>query len=299
MGAALLITLREGFEISLILAILATYLVKTGRREALRQVWLGTGIALTGCLVVGIIVNAAVGGLHGKSEQATEGIIALAACGVLTWMIFWMRTNARSLGGELRARIDQAATPGAIVVIALVAVVREGLETVLFLLSARTESGSASGADVVIGGLIGLAIAAVLGWATYLGGARINMRMFFNVTGVLLILFAAGLFGKAFHELRELFGFESGWLIDSAWTVSSGPFADGSFYDFMKGFFGWAASPERVRVIAYFVYLLPILLLFLKGDRAERSMSSTAPLADTPSLSSSEASSHRTSVTVG
>ena len=267
MGASLLITLREGFEISLILAILATYLVKTGRRGALRQVWLGTGIALAGCLAVGLVVNAAVGGLHGKSEQAVEGIIALAACAVLTWMIFWMRRNARSMGGDLRARLDQAATPGAVVIIALVAVVREGLETVLFLLSARTEDSGASGSSVVIGGLIGLAIAAALGWATYLGGARINMRYFFNITGVLLVLFAAGLFGKAFHELRELFGFETGWLIEPTWTVASGPFADGSFYDFLKGFFGWAAEPERVRVLAYLAYLVPVLVLFLARDR--------------------------------
>lgn len=267
MGASLLITLREGFEISLILAILATYLVKTGRRSALRQVWLGTGIALTGCLAVGIAVNAAVGGLHGKSEQAVEGFIALAACAVLTWMVFWMRTNARNMGGDLRARLDQATTPGAVVVIALVAVVREGLETVLFLLSARAEDSSASGTSVVVGGLIGLAIAAVLGWATYLGGARINMRVFFNITGVLLVLFAAGLFGKAFHELRELFGFETGWLIDPTWTVASGPFADGNLYDFLKGFFGWSASPERIRVIAYLVYLVPVLSFFLARDR--------------------------------
>lgn len=271
MGPSLLITLREGFEISLILAILATYLVRTGRRSALRQVWLGTGIALAGCLAAGIVVNAAVGGLNGKSEQAVEGAIALAACGVLTWMIFWMRRNARSMGGELRARLDQASTPGAVVVIALVAVVREGLETVLFLLSARSEGGSASGASVVIGGLIGLAIAGVLGWVTYLGGARINMRYFFNITGVLLVLFAAGLFGKAFHEFRELLGFESGWLIDPTWTVTSGPFADGNVYDFLNGFFGWAASPERVRVLAYVVYLVPVLVLFVGRDHGSAS----------------------------
>jgi high-affinity iron transporter len=267
MGASLLITLREGFEISLVLAILATYLVRTGRRSALRQVWTGTAIAAGLCIAIGIVVNALVGGLHGKSEQAVEGGIALVACGVLTWMIFWMRKNARSLGGELRAKLDLATSAKAIVFIAFVAVVREGLETVLFLLSAKAEGSSASGTDVVIGGLIGLAIAAVLGWATYLGGVKINMRIFFNVTGVLLILFAAGLFGKAFHEFRELFGFESGWLIDPAWTVASGPFADGNFYDFMKGFFGWSSDAERIRVIAYFAYLVPILATYLRNDR--------------------------------
>jgi len=281
MGASLLITLREGFEISLVLAILATYLVRTGRRAAIRQVWVGTGVAAGLCIVIGIVVNALVGGLHDKSEQAVEGSIAILACGVLTWMIFWMRKNARSLGGELRAKLDLATSARAIVFIAFVAVVREGLETVLFLLSAQTEGSAASGSDVVVGGLIGLAIAAVLGWVAYLGGARINMRLFFNITGILLILFAAGLFGKAFHEFRELLGFESGWLVEPAWIVSSGPFADGNLNDFMKGFFGWSATAERIRVIAYFAYLAPILAVYLRSARAElpKGTAPTAPVA--------------------
>ena len=291
MGASLLITLREGFEISLVLAILATYLVRTGRKAAVRQVWIGTAIAAGLCLVIGIIVNALVGGLHGKSEQAVEGSIALVACGVLTWMIFWMRKNARSLGGELRAKLDLATSAKAVVFIAFVAVVREGLETVLFLLSAQADGGAATGTDVVVGGLIGLAIAAVLGWLTYLGGAKINMRVFFNITGVLLILFAAGLFGKAFHEFRELFGFESGWLIDPTWTVASGPFASGNLYDFLKGFFGWSAEPERIRVIAYFVYLVPILAAYLFNDR-----STVAKPAENPPTPASERSAVRETV---
>lgn len=277
MGSALLITLREGFEISLVLAILATYLVRTGRRAAIAQVWIGTGIAAAICIVIGIIVNAAVGGLNGKSEQAVEGSIALAACAVLTWMIFWMRRNARSMGAELRSRLAGATGAGAVVMVAFVAVIREGLETVLFLLSARTEGSASSGASVVVGGLIGLAIAAVLGWLVYLGGARINLRMFFNITGVLLILFAAGLFGKTFHEFRELFGAESGWLIDPAWTVESGPFASGTFYDFLKGFFGWSADAETIRVIAYFVYLVPVMALFLRRQPDTAAPASGAP----------------------
>ena len=107
------------------------------------------------------------------------------------------------------------------------------------------------------------------------------MRLFFNITGILLILFAAGLSGKAFHEFRELFGFESGWLVEPAWTVSSGPFADGNLNDFMKGFFGWSATAERIRVIAYFAYLAPILAIYLRGDRAElpKGTAPTVPVA--------------------
>lgn len=265
MGASFLITLREGLEIALVLAILAGYLVKSGRSSDLPAMWKGAFAAVALCIVFGISIHLAVGGLNGKVEQATEGVIAVAAASVLTWMIFWMRENARNLGAELRSQVDQATGAKALAAIAFVAVFREGLETALFLLGAETSS--ASGAKVVVGGLIGVAISAVLGYLVYKGGNRLNLRSFFLVTGVMLIFFAAGLVGKAFHEFRELFGFESGWLIDSAWTVDSGPWADGTFYDFMKGLFGWSKDAERIRVITYFAYLIPILVMFVRGPR--------------------------------
>ena len=274
MGAAFLITLREGLEVSLVLAILISYLVKTGRSAETGGVWRGTGAAALMCLVIGIVIHAAVGGLHGTAEQLVEGFIAVAAAVVLTWMIFWMRSNARSLGSELRQKVDAATTVGALAAIAFVATVREGLETVLFLLSAET--GSSSGAAVVFGGLAGLALSAVLGWIIYKGGNRMNLRRFFQVTGVLLILFAAGLVGKAFHEFREALDFHSGGLIDPAWTITSGIWAEGTFYDFMKGFFGWHAETEKIRLIAYFAYLVPVMWLFLKKP-AVASVEKAAP----------------------
>lgn len=266
MGASFLITLREGLEVSLVLAILISYLVKTGRADETGAVWKGTGLAALLCVVVGIIINAAVGGLHGTANQIVEGCIAVAAAVVLTWMIFWMRTNARTLGSELRQKVDAATTVSALAAIAFVATVREGLETVLFLLSAET--GSSSGAEVVVGGLAGLVVSAILGWLIYKGGNRMNLRRFFQVTGVLLILFAAGLVGKAFHEFREALDLHSGGLIDPVWTVESGMWAKGTFYDFMKGFFGWHKETEWIRLIAYFAYLVPVMWLFLKKPRA-------------------------------
>lgn len=266
MGASFLITLREGLEIALVLVIATAYLVKSGRRDELRFVAIGAGLAAVLCIFIGVLVNAFTDGLVGKAEQATEGFLALAACGVLTWMIFWMRRNARSIGGELRTKVDLATTSTALVVLGFVAVAREGLETVLFLLGA--ESQSASGRDVVIGGLLGLVVAAGLGWVLHLGGHRIDLRVFFRITGVLMILFAAGLAGKAFHEFRELAGFETGWLIEPMWTVASGRFASGTFHDFIAGLFGWSEDPERVRVAAYFVYLVPVLWLFLATGRS-------------------------------
>ena len=265
MGSSFLITLREGLEASLILAILLTYLKKTDRWADARFVWAGTAAAIGICLVAGIAIFIALDGLNGKVEYAVEGFIALSATAVLTHMIFWMRSHARTLGKELRDKVD-ASVGSALAIIAFVAVLREGLETVLFLLSAET--ATASGGDVVVGGLIGLALSVVIGFGVYRSGNRLNLRTFFNVTAVLLLLFAAGLAGKAVHELRLLISWEAGWLVSSAWTLESGLFATGTFYDFMRGLFGWHKNPENIRVLAYFAYLIPVLLVYLRGAKS-------------------------------
>lgn len=261
MTTSFLITLREGLEASLIVAILLTYLSKVNRKSDARYVWFGTGAAIVGCLVAGTAIYLAVNGLNGKVEQAVEGTIALAAAAVLTQMIFWMRKNSQNLSTELRAKVDASAKT-ALFTIAFVAVVREGLETVLFLLSAETTN--ASGSAVVIGGLIGLVAAVILGVAIFAGGRKVNLKQFFNVTAVLLILFAAGLAGKSVHEYRELIGWEIGWLVQSAWTVESGLWSSGTFYDFMKGFFGWHNAAENIRVLTYFAFLAPVLYFYTR-----------------------------------
>lgn len=273
-GASFLITLREGLEVSLVLAILIAYLVQTNRRHETGAVWRGAALAVLMCLVVGWIIFSATGGLNGTVEQVVEGCIAVAAAIVLTWMIFWMRTNARTLGAELRDKVDAATTARALAVVAFVATVREGLETALFLLSAET--GASSGAEVVIGGLLGLAVAAVLGWIVYRGGSRLNLRRFFQITGILLILFAAGLVGKSVHEFREAMGFETGGLVEAAWTIRSGLWADGTFYEFLKGFFGWHAETEWIRLIAHVGYIAPVLWLFLWPSSPARGTTATS-----------------------
>jgi len=249
-------------------------MVKTGRAAETRSVWLGASIAAALCVAFGIIVHLTVDGLHGKSEQAVEGVIALVACIVLTYMIFWMHKNARTLGGELRSQVDQSTTARALTAIAFVAVAREGFETALFLLGA--ESSSASGIQVVIGGLIGLAVSAVAGIYLYRIGNRVNLKSFFMATGIMLILFAAGLAGKSVHEFRELLGFEGGFLIDPSWTINLGPFHDGTTYDFLKGLFGWSADPEKIRVITYFAYLLPALMIFIGYGKRQGPQSASA-----------------------
>lgn len=268
MGAALLITLREGLEIALVLAMIVAFLVKTDRADRLPSVWLGAGAAVVASLVTGLVFKAAIGEFEGHWEQAIEGTLALVAVAVLTWMIFWMRQHARNMQGDLHRKIDEALarSPQALVVVAFVAVAREGFETALFLLGA--ENGDSSGAQVVLGGLIGLGVAAVLGLAFYRGSHRVDLRRFFQVTGGLLILFAAGLFAKGLHEFRELLEIETSAIAAPVWQITSGPLSDGhTLHDFLEGLFGWSADPERIRLVGYFVYLIPAGWLFFRGGR--------------------------------
>lgn len=265
MGSGLLITLREGLEIALVLAIIIAYLNKVGRGDRLGAIWAGAAAAVAASVGTGLLFNQLVGEFEGKWEQFIEGVLAFAAVGVLTWMIFWMRGHARGITSELHAKLDNALERSfmALAVIAFVAVAREGFETVLFLLGAETSSSS--GAAVVTGGAIGLAIAAVLGFLFYLGSERVDLRKFFNWTGLLLILFAAGLFAKGIHEFRAFFEFEAAWYAAPVWEFSSGPLAEGWTYDFLKGLFGWSSDPERIRVVAYVVYLVPVLWFYFAG----------------------------------
>lgn len=265
MGSSLLITLREGLEIALVLAIIIAYLRKTGRGDRLGAIWTGSSLAVVASLITGVIFYKAVGAFEGKWEQVIEGTLAFAAVAVLTWMIFWMRGHARGIASVLHSKIDAAIEQSstALTVVAFIAVAREGFETVLFLISAET--ASASGTQVVIGGLIGLAISAVLGYLFFLGSERIDLRKFFNWTGLLLILFAAGLFAKGIHEFREFFELEGTWYSKPVWELTSGPLATGWTYDFLKGLLGWSSDPERIRVVAYIAFLVPTLWFYFRG----------------------------------
>lgn len=286
MGESFLITLREGLEIALVIAILAAYLVKSGRSAMLRSMWVGVAAAAGVCVAAGVAFHLLVGNFEGKSEQFIEGALAASAAVVLTWMIFWMRKNARGLSTELRAKLEGATTGKAVTVVAFVAVAREGFETVLFLLSA--ENGTSSAASVITGGVLGLIASSILGVVVYKRGQKLSLQTFFKVTGLLLIMFAAGLVGKAFHEFREFFGFETGRLIaPPVWNLADGPFASGKLFDFLKGFFGWTSDPEPIRVITYVAYLIPVLWLFLKSPKPTATAQSTAatpPTAASPKV---------------
>ncbi|MCH7698000.1 MAG: FTR1 family protein [Chloroflexi bacterium] len=266
MGAAFFITLREGLEAALIVAIVMAYLRQLGRTKEFSWVFLGAIAGVAVSLVAGTGVYIAVGELEGRAEQLTEGIIALAAVAVLTWMIFWMRRQARTLGGDLRKRVDQSLAGGTVLglsSIVFIGVVREGLETALFLLAVVFDSSATSTA---IGAFSGLALAIVLGYLIYRGGERINLRLFFQITGGVIIVVAAGLLAKGVHELQEAGVLDT--LYAPVWDVGSNPIiGHGQFTNFLKGFLGWSPDPSIEQLAAWAIYIVVASWFFFWNGR--------------------------------
>ncbi len=275
MGAAFLITLREGLEAALIVAIVMAYLRQLGRADQFGWVAAGALAGVGVSLVAGAGVYLAIGELEGEAEAFTEGVIALVAVCVLTWMIFWMRSQARTIGAELRGRVDRALETGAVVGLAsivFVGVLREGVETALFLMAVLFDSGAVSTA---VGAFAGLALAVVLGYGLYRGGQRINLRLFFQVTGGLIIIVAAGLFARGVHELQEVGVFDT--LLSPVWNVEANPIVGhGQFAAFLKGLFGWSPEPSIEQVAVWALYLTAASWFFYLDGRLPFGLSAHA-----------------------
>lgn len=202
---AFLITLRETFEASLIIGLMLAFLKKTGALETHgRAVWQGTAAAVLVSTIAAIILFATVGGLEGTAEILFEAVAMLTAAGVLTWMVFWMRRQARTMGSDLRNEVTAAIAGGgtlALATVAFVAVVREGFETALFLFVSVGESGATA---TIIGGVIGSIVAIALGVGFYRGSLKLDLRRFFLMTGLLVLILAAYLLYGGLAELTEL-----------------------------------------------------------------------------------------------
>ena len=202
MGAGV-ITLREGFEAALVVAIVLSFLEGTGRREWFRAVWLGVGAGLVVSALVALVLFAVGAELEGRAEAIFEGTVMVVASGLVVWMVFWMRRRARTIGHELRSRVDAAVTQGSVIGVALVAfaaVVREGVESAVFLVGSLDDS---SPFVALTSAALGILAALVLGYAFYRGAERLDLRRFFHVTSVVLVLVAAWLFSGGVHELSE------------------------------------------------------------------------------------------------
>jgi high-affinity iron transporter len=261
MLATFFLMLREGLEAALIVGIVAAYLVKIGRRDALSRVALGVGAAIGLSIAIGVVVTLTIEELPELVQATAEALAALVAVGVLTWMLFWMRRQGRALKGELEHGVDLAISQGgttALVALAFVAVIREGVETVLFLVPILSFNGT--GVDTVLGGLLGLAAAIGVGWAIFVAGRRVNLRRFFTATGTILIFVAAGLVAFAVAELGN-----AGLIANSGIAFDlGGVLSDSSpLGSILHGLFGYRSAPTPLELLGYVAYLVPVLVLFI------------------------------------
>ncbi len=257
-----LIGLREGLEASLVVGILVAYLVKTGRRNKLPSLWLGTGIAVALSLGFGALLTFTSHSLSEEASHAFAGTMSIVAVALVTWMVFWMRRTAREMRGELHGKLEAAAAGGglAMVIVALVAVLREGLETALFLWAATTQSVSIPAA--LIGALLGIATSVLIGWGVYRGSMKLNLATFFNWTGGLLIVVAAGVLAYGVRDLQEAGVLPGGSNI--AFDVS-GTIPEDSFVGtLLGGFFHFDPITTWLQLTTYVVYLTAVMWIYLR-----------------------------------
>ena len=258
MLASFLLSLREGIEAALIIGIVLGAVNKLNRRDLIPSAWYGTVCAILVSLIAGIALTALGLSLEGAAEQIFEGIAMLAAACVLTWMIFWMNGQAHYIKGELESGVSRASSSGggrAIFSLAFLAVVREGIELALFLTAATFATDPQS---TLIGATLGLGTAALLGAALFASTLRLNLLRFFKVTGVLLILFAAGLVAHGIHEFNEV-----GWIppvIEHVWNLN--PFLDenSTVGSLLKALFGYNGNPSLTEALGYAAYFAVIYI---------------------------------------
>lgn len=262
MVANYLIGLREGLEASLVVGILVAYLVRTGRRDALRQVWLGVAAAAVASLVVGAVLTFGPSGLSFETQEAIGGTLSIVAVGLLTWMIFWMARTARYLKAELHGRLDGALVAGGwgVAAVTLLAVGREGLETALFLWAGAQATGATTAP--LLGALLGLATAVLLGWALYRGAARLDLRLFFAWTGLGLVVVAGGVLAYGVRDLQEA-GVLPG-LGVLAFDVSAAVPPDSWYGTLLKGTVNFTPATTVVQAVAWAAYVVPVTVMYVR-----------------------------------
>lgn len=272
--SGLLTGLREGVEATLIVSIILAYLARTGNQHHFPKIWVGTAAALMVSLIAGAALFVTIGEFGSPYEQIFEALTMLLAAGVVTWMLFWMRRQSASVKNELHSALDRALSDGGAIGLALLAftaIIREGLETALFLVGQATSADAAAPA-VLFGAAIGLGIAALLGVGFYRGARLLNLRTFFRWTGVALIFIAAGLLSKAVHEFVEI-----GWitigtstLFDISGTLPHTAIegAPGGLVllvgQFLRAIFGYTSQPEVTAFVVWAGYVVVTMTAFLR-----------------------------------
>jgi high-affinity iron transporter len=279
-----LIGLREGLEAALVVSILVAYLVKTGRRDLLPRIWAGVALAVLVSLGFGFALFFGPRGLTFEAQEAIGGTLSIVAVALVTWMIFWMARAARTLSGELRGQIDNAADGPwyALTLVAVLAVGREGLETALFLWS-TTEAvtrDTDSSWEPLVGAALGIATAVVLGYLIYRGAISINLSKFFAWTGGFLILVAAGVLSYGVHDLQEA-GILPG-LNTIAWDVSDTIEPSSWYATILKGVFNFSPTTTVLEAVVWVLYVVPTMTFFIRSIRRRNVAPAPRPDAPTP-----------------
>jgi high-affinity iron transporter len=267
-----LLSLREGLEAALIIGIVLGAVSKIRRNDLVPAVWLGALMAVIVSILTAVILTSFGMSLEETAEQIFEGITMLIAAGILTWMIFWMSKQARFLKSELEAGVNKAAASTgkrAVFWLAFVAVVREGVELAFFVTAAFFAGDQSQVTRNIIqtlaGTILGLGTAALLGWTLFATTVRLDLRRFFQVTGILLILFAAGLVAHGVHEFNEV-----GWIpavIEHVWDVNAVLDETSVAGQLLRTLFGYNGNPSLTEMIAYFAYLI-VVSIFWRRDNA-------------------------------
>jgi high-affinity iron transporter len=273
------IGLREGLEASLIVGIIAAFVIQRGERRALRPVWFGVLAAAAICAAIALVLNAVGRSLPLRQRAAMEGILALVAVGGVTYMVVWMRRHSRELKRQLESHAESALVTGsmfALVAMAFFAVLREGIETSVFMLAAF--QGSTNPAATGTGAVLGVAVAVGLGYAIYKGGIRINLSRFFRVTGFVLVLVAAGLLSTAAHEFAEarLLTIGLARAMDLSWLVAPGTVRA----SLLTGMLGFQPVPSVAEMALWLAYAVPMSIYVLWPQRSRPPR--TAPVEAQP-----------------
>lgn len=269
----LLTGLREGVEAALIVSIILAYLAKTGNARHFGKIWLGAGAAVALSVVIGLVLFNTIGSFTEPAEQIFEGFAMVIAAGVVTWMLFWMRRVASNIKGELHAGVDRALVEGGLfglAILAFTAVIREGIETALFLLGQATAAGTQA-SSTLVGAIIGLLIAVVIGYGLYRGARVINLRTFFQWTGIALIFIAAGLLSHGIHEFIEAgwitFGTSTAFDISGILPHEPEAGALGVVGSILRALVGYTSTPEWITFVGWLGYIVAVLYLYTRPMR--------------------------------
>ena len=265
MTANYLIGLREGLEATLIVVLLMAYLVKSGRPHLLPRLWAGVGVAVAASFGFGALLTFGPRGLTFEAQEAIGGSLSVLAVGLVTWMVFWMARTARTLGSDLRSRVDrQAGGSGwGLAVVGAVAVGREGLETALFLWAAAQSAGSST--SPLLGAILGMASAVALGFLLHRGVLKINLGKFFTWSGAALIVIAGGVLAYAVHDFQEA-GILPG-LYSLAFDVSAAVPPTSWHGTLLKGTLNFSPATTWLEAGAWLLYVPPVMYFYFRSNR--------------------------------